>query len=139
MKRRLAITGTTLFLVVLVAVLLAKPTQEEDMRLERGEYLVGSVAMCVQCHTPRNARGEIDQTKLFRGAPIPVKAPFKDQQWAFRAPDIAGLPGWTPRDAVRLLETGHRASGISPKAPMPTYRLTRTDAEAVVAYLKSLR
>jgi mono/diheme cytochrome c family protein len=137
--QRLGIVGLTLFLAALAAALPAKPPQNHNGQIERGRYLVENVAMCIECHTPRDARGGLDRTKLLQGAPIPVRAPFLDQQWAFQAPNISGLPGWTTPDAVRLLETGRRASGRSPKPPMPTYKMTRADAGAVVAYLLSLR
>lgn len=136
---KLGVICVTLFLGGLVTVLLALPLQNQHERVKHGQYLVERVAMCIECHTPRNALGELDRTKLLQGAPVPVRAPFLDQQWAFQAPNIAGVPGWTTPDAVRLLETGRRAGGTSPKPPMPGYRLTRDDAEAVVAYLKSLR
>ena len=107
-------------------------------QLQRGQYLVEHVAMCVQCHTPRNAQGELDRTRLLQGAPIPVPTPFPMSPWAFKAPKIAGLPGWMPEDAVRLLQTGKSAQGYTPRPPMPPFRMTQEDAAAVVAYLKSL-
>lgn len=131
-----SISGFALLLISLAAIL---PAQTRERQVDHGSYIVQNVAMCLECHTPRNARGELDRAKLFQGAPIPVRAPFRDQQWAFQAPKIAGLPGWTEGEAARLLEIGRRTSGVSPRAPMPGYRMTRNDAEAVVSYLKSLR
>ena len=107
-------------------------------QIQHGKYLVEHVAMCVQCHTPRNAQGELDRTRLLQGAPIPVPAPFPMSQWAFEAPKIAGLPGWLAEDAMRLLQTGKSAQGYTPRPPMPPFRMTQEDAAAVVAYLKSL-
>ena len=107
-------------------------------QLQRGQYLATHVAMCVQCHTPRNAQGELDRTRLLQGAPIPVPAPFPMSQWAFEAPKIAALPGWVAEDAMRLLQTGKSARGYTPRPPMPPFRMTQEDAAAVVAYLKSL-
>jgi mono/diheme cytochrome c family protein len=107
-------------------------------QVQRGQYLVEHVAMCVQCHTPRTAQGELDHTRLLQGAPVPVPGPFAAQQWAFEAPRIAGLPGWTVADAIQLLHTGRSARGYTPRPPMPPFRLTQEDAAAVVAYLKSL-
>jgi len=106
--------------------------------MARGEYLVSHVAMCVQCHTPRDGNGELDRTRLLKGAPIPLRSPFPHQGWAFAAPAIAGLPGWTNHDAVALLTTGRRLTGYTPKAPMPPFRLSRDDADAVIAFLRSL-
>ena len=113
------------------------PTSPAE-QLQRGQYLVEHVAMCVQCHTPRKAQGELDRTRLLQGAPIPVPAPFPMSQWAFEAPKIAGLPGWMTEDAERLLQTGKSARGYVPRPPMPPFRMTQEDAAAVVAYLKSL-
>jgi mono/diheme cytochrome c family protein len=115
---------------------LAAAPQEQPVR---GRYLVTHVAMCVQCHTPRAADGNLDRARLFKGAPIPVRSPFPNQTWAFAAPAIAGLPGWTTEDAIALLSNGRRPNGYTPKRPMPPFRLTREDAEAVVGYLHSLR
>jgi len=138
--RTVGIAGATSFLLfALVTILLALPAQNQIEKVPRGKYLVENMAKCIECHTPRDSDGQLDRNRLLQGAPIPVQAPFPALQWAFQAPDIAGLPGWEESEAVRLLETGRRISGRSPKSPMPNYRMTRTDAEAVVAYLKSLR
>lgn len=106
--------------------------------LEQGRYIVHHVAKCIECHSPRNSRGEIDQSRLLQGAPIPVESPFRSQ-WAFQAPAIAGLPGWNSDEVVHILATGKRFSGHQPRSPMPQYRLSEADAEAVAAYLESLR
>src|SRR5262245_23502282 len=41
----------------------------------RGDYLVNSVAMCVQCHSPRDQRGNLIADKKLTGASIPVRGP----------------------------------------------------------------
>jgi len=105
---------------------------------ERGEYLVHRVAMCVQCHSPRDDAGELIPQRLLSGAPIPVAPPFPNQEWAVTAPQIAGLPGFTEEDLVTLLTTGSRPNGETPKRPMPPFRMSREDAQAIAAYLKSL-
>lgn len=109
--------------------------------VERGRYLVERVAQCPECHTPRDARGELIPTQFLQGAPVPVKAPpFANMRWAFQAPAIAGLPGFTQDEIVRLLSEGIVArTGQPPTPPMPRFRMTREDAQAVFAYLKSLR
>jgi hypothetical protein len=108
-------------------------------QIARGSYLVNHVAMCVQCHTPRDADGNLDRARPLRGAPMPVRSPFPNQAWAFAAPAIAGLPGWPTEDALSLLTTGRRLGGYAPRRPMPPFRLIREDADAVVGYLHSLR
>jgi mono/diheme cytochrome c family protein len=107
-------------------------------QIERGRYLVNNVAKCIECHTPRDEEGRIDRHRLLEGAPIPVSSPFSNRQWAFRAPAIAGLPGWSRREAVYLLMHGRREGGQVPRGPMPQFGMSREDAEAVVSYLLSL-
>lgn len=107
--------------------------------ISRGKYFVERVAMCVQCHTPRNQTGELLETRYLQGGPVPVSAPPNFRiDWAYKAPAIAGLPGYTIQDGIKLLTEGITPDGRVPKAPMPKFRLTRADAEAVVTYLKSL-
>ena len=107
--------------------------------ISRGKYLVERVAMCVQCHTPRNQTGELLETRYLQGGPVPVSAPPNFRiDWAYKAPAIPGLPGYSIQDGIKLLTEGITPDGRVPKAPMPKFRLTRADAEAVVTYLKSL-
>jgi mono/diheme cytochrome c family protein len=106
--------------------------------VERGRYLTHDVAMCVQCHTPRNAAGELDQTRLFAGATIPLSSPFPGQVWATEAPAIAGLGVFNEEDEMSLLTTGARRDGKRPRPPMPSFRMKPDDARAVIAYLRSL-
>ena len=111
-----------------------------DSQVEHGKYLVMHVAMCVQCHTPHTEQGELDLSRLLQGAPIPVKSPFPSQTWAFEAPKLAGLPGgWTEADLIRLLQTGKGPRDRAPRPPMPPFRLSKEDATAIAAYLKSLQ
>lgn len=110
-----------------------------DGALERGMYIIEQVAMCVKCHTPRDQGGRLIRAEYLRGAPVPVKAPpYPNLKWAIKAPAIAGLPGYNKDQGVRLLTEGITASVRVPDPPMPRFRLTPADAEAVVAYLKSL-
>ena len=43
-----------------------------------------------------------------------------------------------PTAIVQLLTDGVARDGVAPDPPMPRFRLDRQDAEAIVAYLKSL-
>ena len=102
-------------------------------------YVVHHVAMCIYCHTPKDADGQLDEQQLLQGAPMPVESPFPRVQWAFQAPKIAGLPGgWTDDDLVRFLHTGVTPTGRTAQPPMPPFRMNDEDARAVAAYLQSL-
>jgi hypothetical protein len=110
-----------------------------DVSVERDKYIVEQVAMCGECRTPRDQSGRLIRAEYLRGAPVPVKAPpYPNMKWAIKAPTIAGLPGYSKEQGVRLLTEGVSANGGFPDPPMPRFRLTAADAEAVVAYLKSL-
>jgi mono/diheme cytochrome c family protein len=102
---------------------------------ERGKYIVENVAMCGRCHTPLNAAGMTDYDRRLAGAPILQPVPG----WAQYAPRIAGQPPGTDDQFVRLLTTGITRTGHPPRQPMPQFHMSKADAEAVLAYLKSLR
>ena len=111
----------------------------EQQRVERGRYLVHRVGMCIDCHSPRDQKGEFVDQKHLTGAPLAFAATVP-MPWTPVAPKIAGLPaGFTAEDTVHFLMTGERPNGRpAPLPPMPPYRMDRADAEAVTAYLKSL-
>lgn len=117
----------------------AQPGADDENQevLERGSYLVHRVAMCVQCHSPRDKAGDLLRHNLLGGAAIPLQSPFHYQMWAFQAPPLRGLPtGYTEEMLVRLLTQGVGHTGAPPRHPMPAYRFTEQDARAVAAYLK---
>jgi mono/diheme cytochrome c family protein len=109
-----------------------------DPKIERGKYLIDKVALCGDCHTPHNEQGEPIAGQKLQGAALAFEPTVPVPIWAALAPGIAGLPRWSDADAVALLTTGESTKGIRVRPPMPAYRLTRQDAEAVVSYLRSL-
>ena len=116
-----------------------KPRPFRRDLIRQGKYIVEDAAMCVQCHTPRDKTGRLIRSEYLKGAPVPVKRPpYRGMQWALKAPAIAGLPGYTKEEGVRLLTRGVTRDGRFANPPMPPFRLSIPDAEAVVAYLKSL-
>jgi mono/diheme cytochrome c family protein len=109
-------------------------------QIERGRYLTHDVAMCVQCHTPRDATGALVESEEFMGGTFPVGPPrfIPEAAWCITTPRVAGLPGFTDAEAIEFFMTGARLGRHQPKWPMPPFRMSRPDAEAVVAYLRSL-
>ena len=107
-------------------------------KVERGKYLVNRVGMCIDCHSPRNEKGEYIREKSLQGAPI-MFSPAVEMPWAGTAPPIAGLEGWTDQQAIKFLSTGVDKDGKNPRPPMPEYRFNREDAASIVAYLRSLK
>jgi hypothetical protein len=104
----------------------------------RGKYLVGNVGLCGDCHTPRNDRGEPVKEQWLQGATLGFKPIGPAPVWADRAPAIAGLPGWEKDAAIRYLMTGIAYNELPSRPPMPQYRFNVQDAQAIVAYLRSL-
>lgn len=108
-------------------------------QVERGRYLVEQVAMCVDCHSPKDAKGMPDPARAMQGAAMFVKPIIKIPDWADTAPALAGLVGYTDAQIVRALTVHVGATGNPLRPPMPNYRLTQADAEAVAAYLRTLK
>jgi mono/diheme cytochrome c family protein len=116
----------------------AKPAASAIGDAARGKYLVESVAMCVQCHTPRNGDGTLDRTRLLQGAPV-IWAPANgDPNWPLTAPRIGGSMPASDADMVKLLTTGVWITGQPLRLPMMPFRMNDADAKAVVAFLKSV-
>jgi mono/diheme cytochrome c family protein len=114
-------------------------TANEKGFLVRGKYLVERVAMCADCHSPRNERGEFIRARWLGGSPLSFKPTVPIPDWADTAVPVAGLPGWNEADAIKFFVRGETPSGQPGRPPMPAFRFTEKDATAVVAYLKSLR
>ncbi|HUO13747.1 MAG TPA: hypothetical protein VMX38_02080 [Verrucomicrobiae bacterium] len=60
------------------------------------------------------------------------------ENWPLQAPRIAGNPPGTDAELVKLLTTGIWRDGRPLREPMPQFRMSMDDAQAVVAYLRSL-
>ena len=105
----------------------------------RGKYIVEDVAMCGTCHTPRLANGELDRTRWLAGAPVPYLPAQPTSDWPINAPRLAGTPPTTNAGMITLLTTAVWIDGKQLRDPMPKFHMNRADAEAVVAYLRSLR
>lgn len=117
---------------------MAQQSSKPAGNVARGKYLVTQVGMCVDCHSPRDQKGQLIEEKALQGAPIMFN-PAVEMPWAGTAPPIAGMDGWTDAQAVKFLTTGVDKDGKRPRPPMPPYRFSRSDAAAVLAYLRSLK
>lgn len=108
-------------------------------QVARGKYIVEDVAMCGTCHTPRLPNGQLDRSKWLAGAPVPYLSARPTTDWPINAPRLAGTPPTTNAGMITLLTTAVWIDGTQLRDPMPKFHMTRADAEAVVAYLRSLR
>lgn len=114
------------------------PAPDDESTIAHGKYLVHHVAQCVQCHTPRDAQGNMLEAELLSGASIPVVGPASMRPWASVSVSLVGLGNYDESFVRHLLVHGKRPDGTRPKSPMPSFQLTDSDAEAVIDYLKSL-
>lgn len=114
----------------------APPAQQSQ--IERGKYLVDNVAMCSECHTPRNDNGELETARYLQGSPIWIMPVHPNTNWAMRAPAIAGFEAWTDAQGEEILEHGIGPNGLPIQPPMHVYHMSHADATAIIAYLRSL-
>jgi len=158
--RSLNIASTTPYLIVallsaaLVLAILGRPhvlaaqqaqrpqaaakNRDQAAVIARGKYIVEGVAGCGYCHTPRDQDGNPDHSRWLEGGPVFYEPARAVQGWANTVPRLAGLPPGSDAELIKLLTTSVSRTGKAPRWPMPRFYMTRTDAEAVVAYLKSM-
>ena len=139
MRRAVGISSLAiLFVVVLCSVMSFSARPAESAKMARGKYLVEGIGMCGECHTPMNEKGEPVPGKMLKGATLTFRPTVPMPVWAEKSPNIAGLPGWTDDQAIKFLMTGIAYNDLPARPPMPPYRFSQSDAEALVAYLRSL-
>jgi len=129
---------------VLAGAAFASLLSADDASISRGKYLVDEVSRCGFCHTPAAADGQPDAAKYLKGGVVnlqPIQAGAS--AWHKTAPDITSTSRLWQRygDAgvVKFLETGAWPNGGKADPPMPAYKLSHDDAQAVVDYLHSLK
>jgi mono/diheme cytochrome c family protein len=106
-------------------------------QIARGAYLVNDVAQCWRCHTPPEGRD--NHTRWLMGGPVDIRPTRPVDDWAVLVPRIAGRPAGTDEEFIRLMMTGVMRTGRPPRLPMlQNLHMTQEDAQAVLAYLKSL-
>jgi mono/diheme cytochrome c family protein len=142
---RLAVFSASAVIAVGLISDAAKPAFGQDKKdgletnVARGKYLVEGVARCGQCHTPLDSEGNPDRTRWLQGAPIIWLSPTHDSNWPINAPRIGGTPPASDADMIKLLMTGIWTTGSHLRSPMPQFRMDINDAEAVIAYLKTVK
>ena len=114
-----------------------KSSKTRASLIAHGKYLVEDAGQCQDCHTPRNEKGEFIKEQWLRGAKLDTLIKERPT-WAEKSANIAGLPGWTDEQAVKFLMTGLAYNDLPARPPMPSYRFNQEDAEAIVAYLRTL-
>jgi hypothetical protein len=134
-------------------------------QIERGRYLV-TVQDCHGCHTPFDAKGQPDMTRMLSGHPAAVKvspAPKLAGGWLVAinetntawsgpwgvsfttnlTPDRAtGIGAWTEQTFIDTIRKGRKSGTgrmLLPPMPWPNYaKMTDDDLKAMFAYLQSI-
>lgn len=111
--------------------------------IERGKYLV-TFGGCFDCHTAGYFFGKPDMARYLGGSDVGFEMPGLG---VFVGPNLTpdpetGLGKWTEAQIVTALQTGKRPDGRELATIMPWRsfaNLTKSDAQAIAAYLKSLK
>lgn len=122
--------------------LLCGNARAANRQIERGKYLV-SIIPCTDCHTPGALRRKPDMTRYLGGSDVGFEIPGLGIFYgANLTPDKAtGLGDWTIQQIATAIRTGKRPDGskLAPAMPVASFKhLTRSDALAIAAYLKTL-
>ena len=136
--------------LALLALLMVRTPQAQEAKrpagqtagggdIARGAYIVNSVAMCPTCHTPHTASGQLNQSEWLQGGPIVYLPAQPTSNWPLYEPRIGGTLPTSEAGMINLLTTGVWIDGKELRDPMPKFHMNRADAEAVVAYLKTVR
>lgn len=129
----------TLTSAALAAMAAAAPVRADPV--DRGAYLVG-IMDCAGCHMPRGPQGAPIESAGLSGGNVGFEIPGLGIFWAPNlTPSETGLGGWSDEEIAQAIRYGVRPDGriLAPAMPWPAYSgLSDEDAEAVVAYLRSL-
>ncbi|HZT46867.1 MAG TPA: cytochrome c [Hyphomicrobiaceae bacterium] len=127
-----------------LALVAAPPAWSQSTRVEiaRGKYLV-QFGGCIDCHTPGYFFGKPDMARALGGSEVGFEIPGLG---VFYGPNLTpdketGLGSWTKEQIVTALQKGMRPDGrqLAPIMPWKAFaNLTKRDADAIAAYLKSL-
>jgi len=112
-------------------------------QVERGKYLM-SIIPCTDGHTPGSFLGKPDMTRFLGGSDV-----------GFAIPDLGvfvgrnltpdndtGIGKWTIRQIATAITDGVMPDGRKLAPPMPSewfHHMTKSDALAIAAYLKTIK
>lgn len=134
------------YVVRFVAVLVLAGTWLSAARaetpLERGTYLMQSIAACGNCHTTQGPEGPVPGMELAGMADF-----FELPEFKIHTPNITpdpetGIGNWTDEEIIAAIRMGQRPDGsiLGPFMPFGLYRnMSDTDVEAIVAYLRQVK
>ena len=124
----------------------AAPAKAPTSGLERGRYLVEHIAICGDCHTPRNFLGA-PQQNLYLAGMSQKNSPFGERVPNITPDKETGIADWKREDIAAVLTSGTNPDGDFVQGLMYEvvqgvghgYKdITKEDALAIADYLKSV-
>jgi mono/diheme cytochrome c family protein len=119
------------------------PERPPEGRVELGKYLVSSVSLCGDCHSPRGPDGPLPGM-LLAGSILEL-GPGQSVAGPNMTPDREkGIGRWSEGEIARYLRTGSRPDGGLAQSLMAGLiftsfsHLTEAEAHAIAAYLKQI-
>ena len=131
--------GQLFVAIALLLALFAAPARAES-QLERGRYLVETLAGCGNCHTPRGPNGPLTDKK-FAGGEVIKHADFTAVTPNITPDPRTGIGNWSDEQIAVAIREGRRPDGrlLGPAMPSRSYRLLADeDVKAIVAFLRSV-
>jgi mono/diheme cytochrome c family protein len=137
--------GTTVYLQ-LFGKLGTSRAQVPTSGIQRGRYLVDHVAICGDCHTPRNFLGAPSQSRYMAGA-SEKNGPLGEAVPNITPDKETGIGDWRRQDIAELLLTGIKPDGDNVQGLMSEvihatphgYKdMKKEDALAIADYLQSI-
>src|SRR3984885_7237809 len=141
-RRRMIVLASALFLAAASLAMPLRAYARDSHEISRGKYLV-TIGSCTDCHTPGSFFGKPDMSKFLGGSDVGFAIPHLG---VFVGPNLTpdkdtGLGNWTPAQIATALTKGETREGriLAPPMPWRNYAsITKADALAIAAYLKSL-
>jgi mono/diheme cytochrome c family protein len=137
--------GTPLFLQVF-GKSYTSPPQAPKSGIQRGRYLVDHVALCGDCHTPRNFIGAPEQSLYMAGA-SEKNGPLGEAVPNITPDKETGIGDWRRQDIAELLLTGIKPDAdnvqglmyeVIQGTPHGYKDMNKDDALAIADYIKSI-
>lgn len=117
------------------------PLVHAETAVERGKYLVETIAGCGNCHTPQGPNGPVAARALAGGFVVDDNPAFKAISSNITPDREDGIGAWTDDQIVRAIREGIRPDGtlVGPPMPIELYRgIADSDVRAMVAYLRTV-
>jgi mono/diheme cytochrome c family protein len=128
-------------LALALGALAAPLIAQAETPVERGRYLVETIAGCGNCHTPMGPAGP-ERDRQLAGGLVVLDIPVMRAVAPNITPDVAtGIGAWSDAEIARAIREGVRPDGrvLGPPMPFGLYRgLADEDLAAIVAYLRTV-